>query len=135
MNRLHIFDMVNANWWEEDLMQGVCGVDLALCIKVMAGTVDSDPDVDNMSRLGVFLKDVPAGNGYLASIFYAQDAATPDFLRFNYGPIDNMKKYKQADPPKIPLEDISIPVALVSGTYDLVADPADVAGSNLNETL
>ena len=27
----------------------------------------------------------------------------------------------------MPLQDISIPIALVSGTFDLVADPADVA--------
>jgi hypothetical protein len=83
MNKLHIYDMVNANWWEEDLLQLVCAEDLALCSKVMGATVDSDPAVDNMSRLGVFLKDVPAGNGYLASIYYAQDAVSPDFLRFN----------------------------------------------------
>ena len=36
-----------------------------------------------------------------------------------------MDKYHQLTPPEVPLEDISVPVAMVIGEYDKLATPAD----------
>jgi hypothetical protein len=45
---------------------------------------------------------------------------------FDYGPIENKHKYGQIKPPKVPLENLRVPVALIQGDADQLADPADV---------
>ena len=47
-------------------------------------------------------------------------------MRFDYGRIENNRRYGQATPPRIPLEDFDIPVALFQGSLDKLADPTDV---------
>ena len=41
-----------------------------------------------------------------------------EFLRYDYGAIKNMEVYGTAHPPKVPLDQISIPTALFVGEYD-----------------
>ena len=46
---------------------------------------------------------------------------------YDYGRIENKKRYGTYEPPLVPLQNISIPVALFSGSLDGLADPTDVA--------
>lgn len=80
-----------------------------------------------MARLGVFLKDFPSGNGYQNIVYYAQDVDYSNWKRFNYGEEDNVQKYGTLEPPLVPIQDLSIPVGIFSGSYDKLADPTDVA--------
>jgi lysosomal acid lipase/cholesteryl ester hydrolase len=80
-----------------------------------------------MDRFSEFLADYPAGSSVEDLILFAQDVQTEGFMRFNYGERENLKRYGTIEPPAIPLEDLKIPVALVSGSLDLLAEPTDVA--------
>jgi len=45
--------------------------------------------------------------------------------RYNFGHFGNMEKYNVAEPPIVPLADISIPTGLFIGIYDKLATVAD----------
>ena len=87
---------------------------------------DSKTDVDDLDRMDVFMKDFPAGSGYQNLVFYSQavDDAV-NWHRYNFGHIGNMEKYHMAEPPVVPLADISIPTGLFIGIYDKLATVAD----------
>ena len=78
-----------------------------------------------MDRWNVFLKDFPSGLGYGNLVYYAQNIQSEDYVRYNFGHIKNMEVYGTANPPKVPLDQISIPTALFVGTYDNLATVAD----------
>ena len=124
------YDMFNANWLEEQVLQSLCGEFDNFCADVVKDFADMNPDVDNMDRMEVFLKDYPAGAGYRNLVHYAQDIHNDGFNRFNFGERANLVKYGYVEPPAYPLEDFNIPTALVAGTLDRLADPTDVAWLN-----
>lgn len=80
-----------------------------------------------MDRFEVFLANFLVGEGYQALVNYAQDVVFNGFRRFNYGPIENVSKYGTREPPSVDLSLVTVPTALVSGQYDKLADPEDVA--------
>ena len=49
-----------------------------------------------------------------------------DFKQFNYFDIENIKIYGQIEPPRVPLQDLKVPVALVQGSSDRIANQLDV---------
>ena len=55
---------------------------------------------------------------------------TEGFKLFDYGPVENLQKYGTAKPPDVPLSNYNVPTALVAGTYDKLADVADIAWLN-----
>lgn len=59
----------------------------------MSALADSNPEVDNMSRYAEFLSNFPAGSSYQDFAFFAQDVVSDEFLQFNYGPVENVKRY------------------------------------------
>ena len=127
------FDLFNANWMLEESTQLFCAEIEGICVDFIKYFADANPAVDNMARLGVFLKDFPAGSGYQNIVYYAQDVDYSNWKRFNYGEEDNVMKYGTFEPPLVPIQDLSIPVGLFSGSYDELADPTDVA--NLAQQL
>ena len=46
---------------------------------------------------------------------------------YDYGRVRNLREYGSAQPPLVPFEDYNLPTAILSGSYDGMADPADVA--------
>ena len=122
-----IFDMLNTNWWEEEASLLFCDELFGICDELLAYFADSDPEVDNLDRFNVFLANFPAGTGYENLIYYAQDIDHNEWRLFNYGELDNMNIYGTIEPPKVPIQNLNIPVAVFSGTYDTLADPLDVA--------
>jgi triacylglycerol lipase len=85
-------------------------------------------DIDIQDRLDMALSNIPAGQGYKSPLHYGQliDHKTQVFQRFDHGTEENMKKYGQATPPDYDLKSIRVPIALIAGTYDKLADPEDV---------
>ena len=47
-------------------------------------------------------------------------------MQFDYGAERNMIEYGTEQPPRVPLENLNIPTALLQGNSDLNADPVDV---------
>ena len=126
-----IHDLADSNWWVEEAELLLCGdLDPKLCEELLKYGADADPEVDNLDRLDVFIKDLPAGQGYQSVVFYAQDVLQEGWRLFDYGPIQNLQKYGAASPPQVPLENFNVPTALVVGTYDKLADPTDAAWLN-----
>lgn len=75
----------------------------------------------------MYISNLPSGQSYRTFIHYAQSMHSGEFRKYDYGKIKNKRIYGTADPPMIPLEDISIPIGLFSGSLDALADPEDVA--------
>ena len=126
--RKGLFDLYDSNWWQEEAEKIICDkISPVVCYGLIKYLADANIEVDNMARLNVFLKDFPSGEGYQNLVWYAQSILKQGFKRFDYGPIENLKKYGQATPPDYPLQDFNLPTALVSGSYDELADPDDVA--------
>jgi hypothetical protein len=61
---LGVYNIVGANWWEEQSIMAFCGLFEGLCEGMIAAVSDADPTVDNMDRLNVFLSNFPAGSSY-----------------------------------------------------------------------
>ena len=66
------FDLFNSNWWEEEAEELICAkIDPHICTGLLKYLVDADLEVDNLDRLNVFVKDIPAGQGYQGLVNYA----------------------------------------------------------------
>ena len=84
-------------------------------------------DVDNLSRFDVFLSNEPSGQSYRTFVYYFQMVKTGRTALYDYGKVKNLRVYGSTEPPLVPFEDYSLPTALLSGSLDDMADPADVA--------
>lgn len=57
-----LYNDADANWWEEQAELLLCDtLDPHLCERLLKYGADADPEVDNLDRLGVFVKDLPSG--------------------------------------------------------------------------
>jgi len=83
----------------------------------------------NDSRMPVVVTHEPGGTSVQNIQHWAQAIRTGGFEMFDYGQQGNMKHYNQSTPPKYDLSRIpaSLPMAMYSGSADLLADPTDVA--------
>ncbi|XP_056867450.1 gastric triacylglycerol lipase isoform X2 [Takifugu flavidus] len=48
-------------------------------------------------------------------------------LAFDFGAVENLKRYNQTTPPQYRVQDMKVPTAVFSGGQDTLADPKDVA--------
>ena len=86
-----------------------------------------DAGLNNMSRFDVMLSSFPSGQSYRAMLYYWQIQHTGRVALYDYGKIKNLEKYGSAQPPLVPFEDYAVPTAMISGSADTEAMPADVA--------
>lgn len=91
--RTHAYNLIGLNWWLEEAEMTVCALFEGFCEKVLKGFADGDTSVDNMDRLERMLVDYPAGAPYQNMVFFAQMSTNDNFYQFNYGPIENRRKY------------------------------------------
>lgn len=124
--RTHAYNILGVNWWASEAELLFCAELGGICSSLLEAIGDADDSVDNMDRFSNFLADLPAGNPYQNLAYFAQTTISDDWYRFDYGRIENKSKYGQFTPPKIPLENLDIPVALIQGSLDELADPTDV---------
>ncbi len=83
-----------------------------LCDDMVSAVADADPSVDNMDRFNAFMSNFPSGSGYQDLVMFAQNTQNEVMKQFNYGEIDNLKRYGTIEPPRVPLENFDIPVAM-----------------------
>jgi lysosomal acid lipase/cholesteryl ester hydrolase len=57
----------------------------------------------------------------------AQSVDNETWKRYDYGLRENLAIYGTHEPPLVPIENLLLPVAVFSGSYDKLADPTDVA--------
>ena len=71
ITKVGAYNLFDPNWAEVDAIQLFCAVEQGFCNSFLAWLADSDPEVDNLDRVGVLLKDFPAGSGYQNIVYYA----------------------------------------------------------------
>ena len=124
--KLGAYNLFQFGYLEESAAQVLCETYEFICADLVRAIADADTTVDRMDRYDVFLKDFPAGNGYGNLVYYAQNIqSTNEYLRRDFGIAKNMELYGTAKPPKVPLDQLTLPTGLFIGTYDKLATVKD----------
>ena len=91
----------------------------------MALFVSHNPTLDDNDRFAVYMGHEPNGSSVKAILHYAQNIKEDRFQVWadDYANLIHGKKKRQTD--LIPLENIQIPVAMFTGTADILADLTD----------
>ena len=63
IKKLGAYNILDANWEEEEALQLFCGTEIGLpvCQDFIQGLAGETPEVDNWNRFNILLKDYPAG--------------------------------------------------------------------------
>ncbi|XP_065309604.1 lipase lipl-1-like [Dermacentor albipictus] len=80
----------------------------------------------NRTRIPVYIAHQPAGTSTKNIVHYAKNYRAKNFNRYDYGFLENQKRYGQATPPQFPLENIRSRIGLFRGPSDRLADPTDI---------
>ena len=124
------YNLIPYGSFSAGVTSGVCKLfDGAVCKFALKWFGGGDPNVDDMTRVPVFMSGLPSGSGYKNFVHYGQlmHTDTESFRRYDHGAIENHKRYGQSTPPDYELAKIKYPIAMLAGTKDVLADPADVA--------
>ncbi|XP_050521584.1 lipase 3-like [Daktulosphaira vitifoliae] len=98
-----------------------------ICAKILIFSVcGTDLHQFNMSLIPLIFGHSPAGTSIKLMEHYAQIIMSEGFRKFDYGPTQNMKVYNCTTPPSYKLESIKVPMSIMYGENDILADPADV---------
>lgn len=81
----------------------------------------------NKTRVPVYVGQHPAGTSVQNLIHFAQMVNSGKFQMYDFGARENMKKYNQTEPPVYHPSNVTVPVALFSGTHDWLVVPNDVS--------
>ena len=90
---------------------------------------DANVDADNPEAVPIYYGHYPAGSSTLnAQFFFSQMPNYPEkkLQRFDYGKAENLRIYKQPEPPVFDLKKIRGPIALFYGGSDRFAPVVNV---------
>lgn len=128
-NLIGLWDILPYGFVTNGAGQLFCSLfDGKFCSLLMGYIADADPLIDNTARFDMYMSNLPGGSGYLDTIHYAQlmNLETQTFRRFDHGENGNKAKYGQSSPPNYNLKNLNFPLAMMSGSKDMQADPEDV---------
>jgi len=118
-------------WWNLQ-----CAVDQKSCYHVYT-FMDQFPEMDDLSRTGIYLNTRPQSLSVKSMIHYAQliskPTDKPEFAMFDYGPEENFKVYGQLTAPVWDLGNIKTKMTFLVGTGDYFSTVQDV--TNLKDRL
>jgi len=97
-----------------------------MCEDIMVLICGPESSQLNMSRTPVYVSHTPAGSSTQSIAHYGQEVNDGKFQMFDYGVIQNAKRYGQDRPPVYDLTQIEVPTYLFYGDSDWLADPKDV---------
>jgi len=101
---------------------------MSLCVRIL-NVMGGSGNTDQYNR-EVILKAQrlsPGGASMRAYLHYRQNMGEDNFRRFDYGTFEDNRKYYGSDkPPAYDLSRVSIPMALFSGSLDILSTPEDV---------
>jgi len=94
---------------------------------MLEALADIDNTYDNLEgQAGYYLSNFPTGAGFKALLHYAQNMKSGGFHRYDHGHKENEERYGTKTAPEYDLTKVNLPIALLNGIYDRLADPADV---------
>nr|XP_045622183.1 lipase member K-like isoform X2 [Procambarus clarkii] len=73
--------------------------------------------------LPVIFGHTPEGTSIRTLAHYAQEILNGQFQHYDFGKTENMRRYNQTTPPLYDLSRVNVPVVLMWGKNDLLADP------------
>jgi lysosomal acid lipase/cholesteryl ester hydrolase len=80
----------------------------------------------NTTLLPVITKYAPAGSSTKQMLHYAQEIRSAKFRQYDFGMIDNLKKYGSVNPPNYDLKKITAPTFLIYSKNDWLSAEKDV---------
>mmetsp|Transcript_91962 Transcript_91962/g.297506 ORF Transcript_91962/g.297506 Transcript_91962/m.297506 type:complete len:404 (+) Transcript_91962:72-1283(+) len=104
----------------------ICGRTPGICDDVLELIVGPGHHL-NKTRIDVFVSETPAGTSVKNMVHWGQGMRSEVFQMYDYGPTGNMAQYNQTEPPQYHLGDLQVPIALLTGGLDYLADPQDVS--------
>jgi len=98
-----------------------------VCSSVIEAIADQKISEDNTERFPVILAHEPAGTSVHNMKHWVQMIDLPAYRvqKFDYGKIENQRRYHQEEPPIYNLTNIVAPIALFIGEEDRLADETD----------
>ncbi|XP_077484872.1 lipase member K-like [Amblyomma americanum] len=109
------------------LLSAACEIFMGkLCSLVFTLNAFTSPYQFNATRVPMYLGHIPIGTSIQNFRHYYQVYRAKNFIMYDHGLVENVKRYGQISPPPYPLERIRLPVALFSSLGDTVADKKDV---------
>ncbi|XP_062541900.1 uncharacterized protein LOC134209895 [Armigeres subalbatus] len=103
--------------------KGVIPVDLVLInVWYAMGFHDSI----NRTMFVDMLKYTPAGGSVYQPLHYIQLYNSKNFQQYDFGSVENMKRYGSARPPAYPVHKITTPIYVYHGEFDNINHPLDV---------
>ncbi|XP_059221162.1 lipase 1 [Stomoxys calcitrans] len=96
------------------------------CLEIYYQLVGKDVEQTNATMLPIILGHVPAGCSLKQLTHYIQLVANDRFCQYDYGPVENMKRYQQSSPPDYPLAKITARVGLYYTYNDNLSSEEDV---------
>lgn len=106
----------------------VCDADTRIfCEDILFIICGFDKQQLNITRLPVYLNHVPAGTSTRDIVHFAQMVKAGKFQMYDFGSKKkNLDHYGQTHPPVYNLTKVNVPVVVMSGGKDWLADPQDV---------
>merc|ERR1711879_41838 len=80
----------------------------------------------NTTRIPVYVSETPSGTSVRNMVHWGQGYRDGKFQKYDWGRKGNEIEYGQKDPPAYDLSKVTTPIALLSGSHDILADPRDV---------
>jgi lysosomal acid lipase/cholesteryl ester hydrolase len=132
LNTEYIFELLGIKEFDlpysiQKLLPGICKINPQICefnLNILMGPSKNL----NISMLPFYLQYEPNPTSVKNMAHWAQGVRAGKFQQFDYGTEGNWKHYHQATPPIYNLNNFpkNLPVTLITGAYDYLADPRDV---------
>ncbi|VVC24412.1 Partial AB-hydrolase lipase domain,Alpha/Beta hydrolase fold [Cinara cedri] len=98
-----------------------------ICEKCIIFSVcGSDPYEFDSKLIPLIMGHFPAGTSSKLTAHFAQFILKDSFGQFDYGPTLNLLHYNSTEPPTYNLKSIKVPITLIYGKNDILADVKDV---------
>ncbi|XP_075230312.1 lipase 3-like [Lycorma delicatula] len=105
----------------QNIIQNYCKENsptLNICLGVVGNVYGDNRANLDMSMIPFYFSSVPAGTSLKTLFHLVQIFKTGKFQQYDYGPLENIKKYGEITPPTYPLLNFDSQVALIYGNND-----------------
>ncbi|EDW12735.1 lipase 1 [Drosophila mojavensis] len=101
-------------------------IGLKICKNVLFQFAGYSPTQTNETMMPVVLGHTPAGASSRQILHYVQFRSSNEFQQFDFGILQNRKRYSSLKPPKYNLSSVTAQVILYHSQNDLLGQPEDV---------
>ncbi|KAL3211699.1 hypothetical protein MRX96_008401 [Rhipicephalus microplus] len=109
------------------LISGVCTLwGGTLCALGFTMTSFCSPEQFNTTRIPMYMGHMPTGTTVQNLLHFHQVYKAKNFVMYDHGPTENLRRYGQRTPPPYPLDRIRLPIALFWSYGDTLAGEHDV---------